>query len=110
MFSTSSQSTQVGDFPIEPSGCLGFSLRDGASSGKLCMGHHEDRLRIYVGPTSRFLQHERDELIDHVAFLGVANAVNDAEVTLMGLRTILHIKSQGQQFYLKGSSTHTARF
>ena len=75
MFSTSPQSTQVGEFPIEPSGFLGFSLREGASSGKLCMDHQEDRPRIYVGPTSCFLSHERDELIDHAVFLGVANAV-----------------------------------
>jgi hypothetical protein len=84
MFSPSPQSTQVGEFPIEPSSCLGFSLRDGASSGKLCMDHDENQLRIFVGPTSCFLQHERDELLDHAVFRGVANAVDDAEVTLMG--------------------------
>ena len=39
---------------IEPSSCLGFRLRDGASSGKLCMDHQENQSMIYVGPTSCF--------------------------------------------------------
>ena len=45
-------STQVGGEShghIEPSSCLGFRLRDGASR---CMYHQENQLIIYVGPTS----------------------------------------------------------
>ena len=75
-----SLSTEVGEFRIEPSSCLGFSLRDGASSRKLRMDHQENQLRIYAGRAF----HERDELTDHSGFCGVANAVDGAEVTLTG--------------------------
>jgi hypothetical protein len=51
-----------------PSSYLGFRLRDSAYSRKLRMDHQENQLRIYLGPTSCFLEHERDEQTDHSVF------------------------------------------
>jgi hypothetical protein len=51
----------------EPSSRLGFRLCDGASSGKLCMDHQENRHRIHVSSASCFF-YERDELTGLLVF------------------------------------------